>query len=96
MRREGGGKRGVSALSGASSHDHGIPTGSAASDALKIAVITNGLEQGGSSLLCSRQTLVQNAAPFSYLFADSVHPTTHGHLITTRFVLVEVWKRGLL
>ena len=51
---------------------------------------------GGSSLFCSRQTLVQNGAPFSYLFADSVHPTTLGHLITARFVLVEIWKRGLL
>jgi len=67
-----------------------------ACDAAKIALITNGLEQGGSSLFCSRQTLVQNAAPVTYLFADGVHPTTLGHIITARFVLVEIWKRGLL
>jgi len=66
-----------------------------ACDAAKIATITNGLEQGGSSLFCSRQTLVQNGAAFSYLFADSVHPTTLGHVIVARFVLVEIWKRGL-
>lgn len=73
-------------------HEINLP----ACDAAKIAAITNGLEQGGSSLFCSRQTLVQNGAAIFYLFADSVHPTTLGHLITARFVLVEVWKRGLL
>jgi len=67
-----------------------------ACDAAKIAAITNGLEQSGSSLFCSRQTLLQNGAAISYLFADSVHPTTLGHLIVTRFVLVGVWKQGLL
>jgi len=67
-----------------------------ACDAAKIAAITNGLEQSGSSLFCSRQTLLQNGAAITYLFADSVHPTTLGHLIVTRFVLIEVWKQGLL
>ena len=67
-----------------------------ACDAAKIAAITDGLEQSGSSLFCSRQTLLQNGAAITYLFADSVHPTTLGHLIVTRFVLIEVWKRGLL
>ncbi len=67
-----------------------------ACDAAKIAAITNGLEQSGSSLFCSRQTLLQNGAALTYLFADSVHPTTLGHLIVTRFVLVGVWKQGLL
>jgi len=67
-----------------------------ACDATKIAVITNGLEQGGSSLFCSRQTLVQDGAALTYLFADGVHPTTLGHLIVARFVLVEAWKHGLL
>lgn len=66
-----------------------------ACDAAKIAAITDGLEQGGSSLFCSRQTLVQQLAPVTYLFADSVHPTTLGHVITARFALVEIWKRGL-
>lgn len=66
-----------------------------ACDPVKIEAITEGVEEGGSSLFCSRHTLVQIAAPFTYLFADSVHPTTLGHLITTRFVLVEMWKRRL-
>ena len=66
-----------------------------ACDPAKIDAITEGVETGGSSLFCSRHTLVQIAAPFTYLFADSVHPTTLGHLITTRFVLVEMWKRRL-
>jgi phospholipase/lecithinase/hemolysin len=73
-------------------HEINVP----ACDAAKIAAITNGLEQGGSSLFCSRQTLVQNGAAFSYLFADGVHPTTLGHVIVARFVLIEIWKRGLL
>jgi phospholipase/lecithinase/hemolysin len=67
-----------------------------ACDAAKIEAITNGLEQSGSSLFCSRQTLLQNGAAMTYLFADSVHPTTLGHLIITRFVLIETWKQGLL
>ena len=67
-----------------------------ACDPVKIEAITEGLEEDGSSLFCSRHTLVQNAAPFTYLFADSVHPTTLGHLVTTRFVLIEMWKRRLL
>jgi len=67
-----------------------------ACDAAKIAAITNGLEQGGSSLFCSRQTLLQNGAALTYLFADSVHPTTLGHLIVARFVLIGIWKQGLL
>lgn len=66
-----------------------------ACDAAKIAAITNGLEQGGSSLFCSRQTLVQHLAPVTYLFADGVHPTTLGHIIVARFVLIEMWKRRL-
>ena len=67
-----------------------------ACDPAKIAAITNGLEQGGSSLFCSKLTLVQNGAALTYLFADSVHPTTLGHLIFTRFILIGIWKQGLL
>jgi phospholipase/lecithinase/hemolysin len=67
-----------------------------ACDAAKIAAITNGLEQGGSSLFCSRQTLLQNGAAITYLYADGVHPTTLGHLILARFVLIGIWKQGLL
>jgi len=73
-------------------HELNVP----ACDAAKIAAITNGLETGGSSLFCSRQTLVQNGAAITYFFADGKHPTTLGHLIFARFVLIEVWKRGLL
>jgi len=67
-----------------------------ACDAAKIAAITNGLEQGGSSLFCSQQTLLQDGAAITYLFADGVHPTTLGHLIVARFVLIGIWKQGLL
>ena len=66
-----------------------------ACDAAKIDAITGGLEKGGSSLFCSRQTLVHPVAPVTYLFADSVHPTTLGHIIVARFVLIELWKRSL-
>lgn len=67
-----------------------------ACDAAKIEALTNGLEKGGSSLFCSRQTLLQNGAAITYLFADGVHPTTLGHLIVARFVLIGIWKQGLL
>jgi phospholipase/lecithinase/hemolysin len=67
-----------------------------ACDAAKIEAITNGLETGGSSLFCSRQTLLQNGAALTYLFADGVHPTTLGHLIVARFVLIGIWKQRLL
>jgi phospholipase/lecithinase/hemolysin len=66
-----------------------------ACDPAKISAITNGLEQGGSSLFCSRLTLVQSGAAVTYLFADSVHPTTLGHLIIARFVLIGLWKNRL-
>jgi phospholipase/lecithinase/hemolysin len=66
-----------------------------ACDPAKILAITNGLEQGGSSLFCSRLTLVQNGAAVTYLFADGVHPTTLGHLIIARFVLIGLWKNRL-
>ncbi len=67
-----------------------------ACDAAKIEALTNGLIKDGTSLFCSRQTLVQNGAPLTYFFADGKHPTTLGHLIIARFVLIEVWKQGLL
>ena len=73
-------------------HELNVP----ACDAAKIAAITHGLETAGSSLFCSRQTLVQNGAAITYFFADGKHPTTLGHLIFARFVLIGVWKGGLL
>jgi phospholipase/lecithinase/hemolysin len=67
-----------------------------ACDTAKIAAITEGEVTTGTSLFCSLRTLVQNDAPIRYLFADSVHPTTLGHLIIARLVLIELWKQGLL
>lgn len=67
-----------------------------ACDRAKIEAITNGLEKDGTSLFCSRQTLVHNVAPLTYFFADGKHPTTLGHLIFARFMLVELWKRGMI
>ena len=67
-----------------------------ACDKAKIEALTNGLIKDGTSLFCSRQTLVQNGAPLTYFFADGKHPTTLGHLIIARFVLIEGWKQGLL
>ena len=55
----------------------------------------SGRELNGSSLFCSPLTLVQQFAPFTFLFADSVHPTTLGHLNIARFVLTEMWRQGL-
>ena len=66
-----------------------------ACDPAKIAAITNNLETGGSSLFCSPLTLLQKGAALTYLFADGVHPTTLGHLIIARFVLIGLWKNRL-
>jgi phospholipase/lecithinase/hemolysin len=67
-----------------------------ACDVAKVAEITLGQVTDGSSLFCSLRTLVQNDAPIRYLYADSVHPTTLGHLLFARFVLIELWRQGLL
>lgn len=67
-----------------------------ACDATKIAAITGGLEQTGSSLFCSPQTMVSDDAPLTHLFADGVHPSTLGHRIVARFVLLGLEKRGWL
>lgn len=58
-----------------------------ACDAEKIAVITGGAETTGSSLFCNSTPgvpyngLRAGADPATWLFADSVHPTTGGHKI---------------
>lgn len=67
-----------------------------ACDAAKIEAVTQGLVTNGSSLFCSRATLVQNLAPLTYMFADQVHPTTLTHLLFTRFIVIELWKRGMI
>jgi outer membrane lipase/esterase len=59
----------------------------AACDPAKISVITGGRETGGSSLFCNATAgaafngLKTGASASTYLFADSVHPTTAGHRI---------------
>jgi phospholipase/lecithinase/hemolysin len=67
-----------------------------ACDAAKIATATGGFVTNGSSLFCSPNTLVQNLAPITYMFADQVHPTTLTHLIIARFVVVELWRRHMI
>jgi phospholipase/lecithinase/hemolysin len=43
-----------------------------------------------SSLFCSSATLASAAAPNTYLFADSVHPTTAGHKLIASTVVTAV------
>ncbi len=67
-----------------------------ACDPAKIAVITGGFDQTGSSLFCSSKTLVQSGAAFKYLYSDDIHPSSLGHLIIARFVFLESVRQGLL
>lgn len=67
-----------------------------ACDAAKIEAITQGLEKNGRSLFCSSRTLTQQFAPLTYMFADQVHPSTLTHLIISRFIVVELWKRRMI
>lgn len=47
-----------------------------------------------TALLCTPQTLVQPNAASTYLFADGVHPTTAGHLLTAELVISELNAPG--
>ncbi|HVP66477.1 MAG TPA: SGNH/GDSL hydrolase family protein [Anaeromyxobacteraceae bacterium] len=67
-----------------------------ACDPVKIAAITEGLDQDGSSLFCSPLTLVKPFAGVQFAFADLLHPTTLGHLNLAGWVAVEPWHLGLL
>ena len=67
-----------------------------ACDPVKIAAITEGLDQDGSSLFCSLLTLAKPFASVQYAFADLLHPTTLGHLNLAGWVAVELWQLGLL
>ncbi len=67
-----------------------------ACDSVKIANITGGQVTSGTSLFCSANTLVAPGADTSYLFADSVHPTTLGHKVISDLVKSELLKRGWL
>jgi len=67
-----------------------------ACDPVKIATITQGLETQGTSLFCSHRTLVPSFNPLTYVFADSVHPSTLTHLIVSRFIVVQLWRLGMI
>jgi phospholipase/lecithinase/hemolysin len=49
----------------------------------------------GSSLFCSPQTYTVAGADQSYMFADTVHPTTHLYALYTTFVEQQIAKAGL-
>jgi phospholipase/lecithinase/hemolysin len=70
-----------------------------ACDAQKIAVITGGRVTDGSSLFCNADPLPYNglragADIRTWLFADSVHPTTGGHKALGDFVLAQLRGYG--
>ncbi|RDK04575.1 SGNH/GDSL hydrolase family protein [Paraburkholderia lacunae] len=48
-----------------------------------------------SSLFCSPQTLTVAGADQTYMFADTVHPTTHVHALFAQFVQSQVAASGL-
>ena len=62
---------------------------------------TNGLTpeeygaQFGSSLFCSPQTYTVAGADQTYMFADSVHPSTHLHALFAQYVQQQLAASGL-
>jgi phospholipase/lecithinase/hemolysin len=70
-------------ISGAAAQ--GLNATTAACDPAKISALTGGRETSGSSLFCNATAgaafngLKTGASASTYLFADSVHPTTGGH-----------------
>jgi phospholipase/lecithinase/hemolysin len=62
---------------------------------------TNGLTaaqygaQFGSSLFCSPQTYTVAGADQTYMFADTVHPSTHMHALFAQYVEQQVAATGL-
>ncbi|WP_433693823.1 SGNH/GDSL hydrolase family protein [Paraburkholderia phenoliruptrix] len=62
---------------------------------------TNGLTpeqygaQFGSSLFCSPQTYTVAGADQTYMFADTVHPSTHMHALFAQFVQQQIAATGL-
>ncbi|ADG16579.1 GDSL family lipase [Paraburkholderia atlantica] len=52
-------------------------------------------QQFGSSLFCSPQTLTVAGADQSYVFADTLHPTTHAHAAFATFVEQQIAASGL-
>jgi phospholipase/lecithinase/hemolysin len=51
--------------------------------------------QFGSSLFCSPQTLVASNAATTYMFADSVHPTTALHALFANYVETQLAAAGI-
>ena len=51
--------------------------------------------QFASSLFCSPQTYTVAGADQSYVFADTVHPTTHTHALFAQFVEQQIAATGL-
>lgn len=49
-----------------------------------------------SSLFCSPQTLTVAGADQSYMFADTVHPTTRAHLLFAQYVEQQIAAAGLV
>jgi phospholipase/lecithinase/hemolysin len=62
---------------------------------------TNGLTaaeygaQFGSSLFCSPQTYTVSGADQTYMFADTVHPSTHTHALFAQYVEQQIAASGL-
>ncbi|ASV98224.1 SGNH/GDSL hydrolase family protein [Paraburkholderia aromaticivorans] len=62
---------------------------------------TNGLTpaqygaQFGSSLFCSPQTYTVAGADQTYMFADTVHPSTHLHALFAQYVQLQIAATGL-
>ncbi|WP_245964726.1 SGNH/GDSL hydrolase family protein [Trinickia dinghuensis] len=48
-----------------------------------------------SSLFCSPQTLTAAGADQTYIFADTVHPTTRAHLLFAQYVESQIAKAGI-
>lgn len=65
-------------------------------DAAKFEAITQGQVKNSANLFCSQRTLVHNLAPLTYMFADPVHPSTLTHLLSARFIVVELWKLRMI
>lgn len=73
-----------------------------ACDATKIALITSNRVTDGSSLFCNATVgapfygLTDNASTTTWLYADSLHPTTGGHKLISDFVRAQLQAAGWL
>jgi phospholipase/lecithinase/hemolysin len=48
----------------------------------------------GQSLFCSRRTYATYDADYTFIFADTVHPTTHLNLLIANFVEQQIGAKG--